>query len=85
VSHCVEWSYIIQVLLILADRRQATVTTSLYKFIKRYPTALITLGTVDLAAKYVYVAARNPVFGLNLLPRSRFRATPQVNSQKLGL
>jgi cold shock protein len=37
--------------------------------------------TVDVAAKFVYVAARNLVFGLILLPRSRFWAAPQVKSK----
>jgi hypothetical protein len=35
--------------------------------------------------KSVYVAARNLVLGLNLLPRSRFGLRLQVNSRKLGL
>jgi hypothetical protein len=35
--------------------------------------------------KSVYVAARNLVLGLNLLPRSRSWGAPQVNSRKLGL
>jgi len=36
---------------------------------------------VDLAAKSVYVAARNLVFGLILLTRSRLWAAAQVTSQ----
>jgi hypothetical protein len=40
---------------------------------------------VDLASKSVYAAARNMVFGLILLTRSRIWAAPQVISQKLGL
>jgi CspA family cold shock protein len=39
---------------------------------------------VDLASFSVYAAARNLVFGLILLTRSRFWAALQVNSQKLG-
>jgi hypothetical protein len=61
------------------------VATRIYKFIKRYPIPPVGHGAVDVTLKSVYVAARNLVFGLNLLPRSRFWAAPQVNSQKLGL
>jgi hypothetical protein len=64
---------------------RVTVATRIYKFIKRYPIPPVGPATIDVTWKSVYVAARNLVFGLNLLPRSRFRATPQVNSQKLGL
>ena len=39
--------------------------------------------TVDLRANSVYVAARNLVFGLTLLTRSRLWAAPQVNPQNL--
>jgi hypothetical protein len=39
---------------------------------------------VDLAPNSVYAAARNLVFGLILLTRSRLWAALQVNSQKLG-
>jgi hypothetical protein len=60
-------------------------TSCHYEFIKRYLTSAIARRAVDDAEKSVYVAARNLVFGLNLLPRSRFWAAPQVNSQKLGL
>jgi len=56
-----------------------------YEFIKRYLTSALGRRTVDVTAKSVYVADSNLVFGLNLLPRSRFWAAPQVNSQKLGL
>ena len=71
--------------MLMAFRRGGTVTSSLYEFIKRYPIPSLTREAVDVTPKYVYVAARNLVFGLNLLPRSRFWAAPQVNSQKLGL
>jgi hypothetical protein len=55
------------------------------KFIKRYLMFGLVPGTVDVPSKSVYVAAGNLVFGLNLLPRSRFGLRLQVNSQKLGL
>src|SRR5689334_8892362 len=43
---------------------QMTVTSRLYKFIKRYPIPPVTREAVDVTPKYVYVAARNLVFGL---------------------
>ncbi len=49
-------------------------TSCCYEFIKRYLTSANSDRTVDVTAKSVYVAARNLVFGLNLLPRSRFWA-----------
>lgn len=49
-------------------------TSCCFEFIKRYLTSAIGGRTVDVPAKSVYVAARNLVFGLNLLPRSRFWA-----------
>ncbi len=49
-------------------------TTCCYEFIKRYLTSPISPRTVDVSANSVYVAARNLVFGLYLLPRSRFWA-----------
>ena len=58
------WLYDIQFLLIVAAPCHETVTTSLYKFIKRYPIPLIAPRTIDVALKSVYVAARNLVFGL---------------------
>jgi hypothetical protein len=60
-------------------------TSCHYEFIKRYLTSALACSAVDVPSKSVYAAARNLVFGLNLLPRSRFWAAPQVNSQKLGL
>jgi hypothetical protein len=39
--------------------------------------------TVDLAVIFVYVAARNMVFGFTLLTRSRLWAATQVISQNL--
>ena len=48
-----------------------TLASSAYEFIKRYLTAAIARRTVDVAANSVYVAARNLVFGLILLSRSR--------------
>jgi hypothetical protein len=39
---------------------------------------------VDLKGKSVYVAARNLVFGLNLLTRSRLWASDSSESPKLG-
>jgi len=62
-----------------------TVASCHYEFIKRYLTCVFARRAVDVAAKSVYVAARNLVFGLNLLLRSRLRAAPQVNSQNFGL
>jgi cold shock protein len=41
--------------------------------------------TVDVPLKSVYVAARNLVLGLNLLPRSRFRAAPSSELPKTWL
>ena len=41
--------------------------------------------TVDLAAFFVYLAARNMVFGFTVLTRCRLWAATQVISQKLGL
>jgi len=41
--------------------------------------------TVDVPLKSVYVAARNLVLGLNLLPRSPFRAAPSSELPKTWL
>jgi hypothetical protein len=41
--------------------------------------------TVDLMAKSVYLAARNLVFGFNLLPRTRIWASCSSDLPKLGL
>ncbi len=61
--------------LLRLDPKSVTMLTSCcYEFIKRYLTSANSDRTVDVAAKSVYVAARNLVFGLNLLPRSRFWA-----------
>lgn len=56
-----------------------------YEFIKRYLTSGFVPGTVDAAAKFVYVAARNLVFGLTCCHAPPGKGALQVNSQKLGL
>lgn len=66
-------------------KARMTVASCHYEFIKRYLTRVFARGAVDVTAKSVYVAARNLVFGLSLLLRSRLRAAPQVNSQNFGL
>jgi hypothetical protein len=54
--------------LLRLDPKLVTILTSCcYEFIKRYLTSANSDRTVDVAAKSVYVAARNLVFGLNLL------------------
>jgi hypothetical protein len=68
-------------LLRVAPMPAATLTSCCYEFIKRYLTPVMARRTVDVAVKSVYVAARNLVFGLTLLPRSRFWAAPQVKSK----
>jgi hypothetical protein len=73
-----------QTIKILIKARM-TVASCHYEFIKRYLTRVFARGAVDVTAKSVYVAARNLVFGLSLLLRSRLRAAPQVNSQNFGL
>jgi hypothetical protein len=40
---------------------------------------------VDVALKSVYLAARNLVFGFNLLPRTRLWASCSSDLPKLGL
>jgi len=69
----------------ILTKARMTVASCHYEFIKRYLTCVFARRAVDVAAKSVYVAARNLVFGLNLLLRSRLRAAPQVNSQNFGL
>jgi len=56
-----------------------------YEFIKRYLTSGLGRRTVDVTAKSVYVADSNLVFGLNLLPRSRFWAAPSSELPKTWL
>jgi len=73
-----------QTIKILIKARM-TVASCHYEFIKRYLARGFARGAVDVTAKSVYVAARNLVFGLSLLLRSRLRAAPQVNSQNFGL
>jgi hypothetical protein len=65
---------IFQNLLRLHPKLFMMLTSCCYEFIKRYLTLAISPRTVDVSANSVYVAARNLVFGLYLLPRSRFWA-----------